>query len=146
MMKSLSKLLLLFFCLSAYFSQAALTKSQKKDSPPPPKADKLHAPGCAASYIQTGSVFYGYAGTGDSFESGSGPRTHYYWVPFDSIYCLIPKVHVSITGFDTANNANQRLIVSIYNIFTNGFNLKVDTWMDSKIYSVKVDFIAINAT
>lgn len=53
-----------------------------------------------------------------------------------------PVVLVSISGFDTACSFNQRVNVYAVNVSAAGFSIKVDTWGDTLLYSVKASWLA----
>ena len=59
--------------------------------------------------------------------------THVY---IEEPYQNIPTVTVSLTGLDTNNLANQRIVVKPINITLTGFDLEFSTWADSGVYSV----------
>lgn len=92
--------------------------------------------------IITGVFFQNYGETGDHFEKGYGNREHTYFIPFGIIFDSNPIVHVSLNGFDLSKNYNQRLVVKVNSIEKGGFYAKFETWSDSKVYHVRIDWIA----
>ena len=92
--------------------------------------------------ILTGVFSKDYFGTGDNFENGNGNREHIYFIPFGIIFDSNPIVHVGLTGFDLSKNSNQRLVVSVNAIDRHGFHAKFETWNDTKIYHVSINWIA----
>ena len=139
---SLFFLLLLFFCFHHSQSKLSNNLKLKKDNPPALKTEKLNAVGCSLPNSLNGVFSQTYWQTGDFFENGNGGRTHYYWISFGTTLCYIPRVHLSLTGFDTSKDYNQRLVVSVYYVFTTGFYVQFDTWADTKIYLVRVEWLA----
>ncbi len=64
-------------------------------------------------------------------------------VTFEQPLRSSPVVHVGIAGFDMGNEDAARLRVRADNITTDGFEVVVETWLNSKIWSVDVSWLAV---
>jgi hypothetical protein len=54
-----------------------------------------------------------------------------------------PVVHVGIVGLDVSKDANLRLRVRALDIRESGFTLQAETWLNTKIWSVEVSWLAV---
>ena len=57
-------------------------------------------------------------------------------------YKISPHVIVSLTGFDCDSQKNARVYLKALDVSTDGFNLEMATFGDSKIYYVKASWDA----
>jgi hypothetical protein len=64
-------------------------------------------------------------------------------VEFDEGFAVPPVVHAGIAGFDIDNGANARLDVRVATISPLGFSLELRTWLNTRIWSVSVSWLAI---
>lgn len=71
------------------------------------------------------------------------PRSFVQYIPFDSPFANVPLVHAGITGFDIDNRDTGRLSVGIEGISNSGFNIVVQTWMNTRVYKVEVSWFAL---
>ena len=76
-------------------------------------------------------------------ESGAGPRIFRTHIDFDTDFANIPMVHVGISGFDIDNRDTARLALGTKNITRSGFDLTVTTWLDTRIYMIEVNWLAL---
>jgi hypothetical protein len=70
------------------------------------------------------------------------PRVFTKRVDFPEAFSSLPSVVVGIRALDASREANTRIIVSAGNIDTRGFTLRIQTWSDSKLYDVILDWLA----
>ena len=66
-------------------------------------------------------------------------------VTFDTPFGAPPLVHVGVVGLDVSKDDNLRLSVRAENIVAQGFTLSVETWLNTKIWSVEVSWLAIGS-
>jgi hypothetical protein len=64
-------------------------------------------------------------------------------VMFESAFANAPLVQVALVGIDASNGDNLRLKVSASNISAGGFSIRVETWFNTRIWSVDVSWFAI---
>ena len=70
-------------------------------------------------------------------------RTFKSRVNFERAFSGHPVVQVGITGFDIDNGANARLSVGIVGIDETGFEVELRTWLNTRLWSVDLSWIAI---
>ena len=75
-------------------------------------------------------------------KADRSPRWYSTHVNFAKPFHSTPLVHTGIRSFDLGKEANARLLVSATEINTKGFTLNIQTWSDSRVYGVGVDWIA----
>lgn len=75
-------------------------------------------------------------------EGRRGFRKH---VAFDASFSAPPVVHVGVVGLDVSKDDNLRLSVRAESITAQGFTLSVETWLNTKIWSVEVSWLAIGS-
>ena len=56
-----------------------------------------------------------------------------------------PLVHVGVVGIDASKDDNLRLSVRAESITQHGFTLSVETWLNTKIWTVEVSWLAIGS-
>jgi hypothetical protein len=64
-------------------------------------------------------------------------------VVFDREFQSPPVVQLGITGFDIDNGANARLNVDIGRVDSQGFDIELRTWWNTRLWSVNLNWIAI---
>jgi hypothetical protein len=74
---------------------------------------------------------------------GDGPRTYATRVAFAGPFRLAPVVHAGISGFDIENVDAARTRVRVTAVDEAGFELEVETWLGTRIWSVDVSWLAI---
>ena len=66
-------------------------------------------------------------------------------VVFERLFSAPPLVHVGVVGIDASKDDNLRLSVRAESITEQGFVLSVETWLNTKIWSVDVSWLAIGS-
>jgi H-type lectin domain-containing protein len=75
--------------------------------------------------------------------TGNGPRSVVKTVTFPAgSFGSPPQVTGAISSLDSGNAANTRVTVNILNITATKFDIKVDTWADTKLAQVGVSWVA----
>jgi hypothetical protein len=75
--------------------------------------------------------------------SPHGDRVFPYQVFFSRPFSVPPVVHVGIVGLDVSKEDNVRLRVRALDITAASFTLQAETWLNTKIWSVEVSWLAI---
>jgi hypothetical protein len=71
------------------------------------------------------------------------PRSYTSRIVFESGFQLPPVVHVGIGGFDIENSDSSRLRVRVTHVDQEGFEVELETWLATRIWSVDVSWLAI---
>jgi hypothetical protein len=71
------------------------------------------------------------------------PRTFQWHVSFDHPFANVPVVHVGLTGFDIDNRDTARLEVGAVAISSDGFDLLLTTWRETRVYEVSISWLAL---
>ena len=66
-------------------------------------------------------------------------------ISFEQTFRTVPIVHLGLVGFDVSNEDSARLKVIPENINTGGFDVVVETWLNSRIWSVEISWLAVGA-
>lgn len=66
-------------------------------------------------------------------------------VVFERRFSSPPLVHVGVVGIDVSKDDNVRLSVRAESITEHGFTLRVETWLNTKIWSVEISWLAIGS-
>ena len=66
-------------------------------------------------------------------------------VLFNQAFRSGPVVHVGLAGLDVSNHDSARLKVRAENISTQGFDVVIETWLNSKVWSVDVSWLAVGS-
>ncbi len=72
-------------------------------------------------------------------------RAFRYHVSFSRPFSAPPVVQVGIVGLDASKEDNLRVRVRAHDITANGFALEAITWLNTKIWSVEVSWLAIGS-
>ena len=72
-----------------------------------------------------------------------GPRTFQFDVAFERAFAAPPVVQVGICGLDVGNHDSARLRVRAVDINPKGFTLRAETWLNTKVWSVDVTWLAL---
>ena len=64
-------------------------------------------------------------------------------VDFANPFASVPMLHLGVAGFDIANGANARLEVCARSVSEAGFEVELETWLDTRIWRVSVSWLAI---
>lgn len=70
------------------------------------------------------------------------PRTYTKHIDFDKEFNFTPVVRETISAIDAGKEANLRLMVYASNVNRKGFDVVIQTWSDSRIYYVAIDWFA----
>lgn len=77
-----------------------------------------------------------------SLDKNEGDRSMTIEVSFKTPFKTKPQVIISITQLDCDKESNLRYNVEVLSVSRDGFTLKVNTWVDSKIFSISGYWIA----
>ena len=77
-----------------------------------------------------------------SLDQNNGERSMTIIINFEKPVSSIPKVILSVTQIDANKSTNIRYNVDAISISRDGFSLKVNTWADSKIFSISGNWLA----
>ncbi len=77
--------------------------------------------------------------------SGEIDRVFVHPVTFLRSFSGPPVVQVGIVGLDVSKDDNIRLRVRAVDITESGFTLRAETWLNTKIWSVDVSWLAIGS-
>jgi hypothetical protein len=72
-------------------------------------------------------------------------RVAHHHVVFERAFSAPPVVHVGIAGIDVCKDDNARLRVRALDITSSGFVVEARTWLNTKIWSVDVSWLAIGS-
>jgi hypothetical protein len=75
--------------------------------------------------------------------SGGGQRFHHVPICFNRAFTQVPSVCLSFYYVDTGS-CDVRICVEAKEVTTAGFVLQIRTWEDSKVYGLKVRWIAVS--
>ena len=75
--------------------------------------------------------------------AGDTRRTFVTRVTFESPFRLAPVIHAAISGFDIENVDAARTRVRGTSVAESGFELELETWLGTRIWSVDVSWLAI---
>jgi hypothetical protein len=96
-----------------------------------------------STHIESGSF---YVDVGNPafvpFRDGTGQRQFRQFIQFPRAFNQAPTVITAFRHLDTYKDANTRLWVDAHNVRTNGFDLVITTWGDSKAWGVGAVWIA----
>jgi len=77
--------------------------------------------------------------------NGDAPRSHAARIVFESAFQLAPVVHVGVSGFDIENSDAARLRVRVTHVDQAGFEVELETWLATRVWSVDVSWLAIGS-
>lgn len=93
--------------------------------------------------IRSGNEYISYTNTPNyTLSSGSGVRVYDSYVLFKQPFTVTPEISVSIHSLDMDRSHNDRIYCSVKDVTPYGFTLRAETWADSLIYAVGMDWIA----
>jgi hypothetical protein len=64
-------------------------------------------------------------------------------VSFEQPLRSLPVVHLGMVGLDIGNEDAARLRLRAENISADGFDVVIETWLNTKIWSVSVSWLAV---
>jgi len=79
---------------------------------------------------------------GYSLDKNNGDRTMTIEIKFEKPFTKKPQIFLSVTQIDSDKNVNLRYNVEAVSVSRDGFTIKVNTWADSKIFSVSGYWLA----
>jgi hypothetical protein len=77
--------------------------------------------------------------------SGDANRAFRYHVSFSRSFMTVPVVQVGIVGLDVSKDDNVRVRVRALDITETAFTLQAETWLNTKIWSVEVSWLAVGS-
>jgi hypothetical protein len=77
------------------------------------------------------------------YAESDQPRTYTHHVQFDTSFSNIPLVHVGLSGFDIDNRDSARISVHTSAITSSSFDIVIKTWVNTRLYSVEISWIAL---
>jgi hypothetical protein len=83
--------------------------------------------------------------SGWNLNTGGGDRYYDKVITFQVPLSTPPLVQVNLVKVDADKQFNLRVEVLVQGITINGFTLRFHTWADTKLYSVKANWIAVTA-
>lgn len=89
-----------------------------------------------------GLSFLGASDTDWNLIGSSGPRTWAKLVSFPTQFSTIPSVAVSIAGFEVIQGEPARINVTVGQVTTTGFWVQIQTWGDTQVSGVAVQWLA----
>lgn len=94
--------------------------------------------------VQQGSAFlFSAFEDGGPMWTGAGPRVERVAVSFPTPFRGVPVVHVGLSMWDIAVDANQRVDLSAEGVADTGFTLVFRTWGDTRVARVRAEWLAI---
>lgn len=96
----------------------------------------------AQTVVQSGRWGTSVDVSGYNLNANSGDRTMTIEVNFKNPFDVKPEIILSVTRIDAGNNTNQRYNVEVMSVSRDGFTIKVNTWSDSKIFSISGYWLA----
>jgi hypothetical protein len=78
-------------------------------------------------------------------DPNGADRTFRYPVHFNQAFSFPPVVQVGLVGVDASKDDNLRVRVRAVDITANGFSLEAETWLNTKLWSVEVSWLAIGS-
>jgi hypothetical protein len=79
----------------------------------------------------------------DLAPTPEAPRVFRQHVAFSRAFSVPPVVQVGLVGLDVSKDDNLRVRVRAVDITSFGLTLEVETWWNTKIWSVDVSWLAI---
>jgi hypothetical protein len=94
--------------------------------------------------VQGGALVNGYSTNPEKWNllTGTGNREFTSHVDFKEAYAEKPVVVLAISGLDVLNAANNRITATPTNVTPTGFDINYQTWADSQISSVFLNWTA----
>jgi hypothetical protein len=96
----------------------------------------------AQTVVQSGRWGTSVDVSGYNLHANSGDRTMTIEINFKNPFEVKPDIILSVTRIDADKNTNQRYNVEVMSVSRDGFTIKVNTWSDSKIFSISGYWLA----
>lgn len=97
----------------------------------------------AEKKMQSGSWSVNQSIQGYSLDSNNGERSVTIEIKFIKSFKVKPEIILTVNQLDSSKDFNSRFNVEAITISRDGFSLKVNTWADSKIFSISGNWIAV---
>jgi hypothetical protein len=81
----------------------------------------------------------------DQLPSDGQDRAMRVRVGFARGFREIPLVHLGLTGVDVSERDCARLTVATDNVTTEGFDIVLGTWLNTRLWRVEVSWLALGA-
>lgn len=78
-------------------------------------------------------------------EPGGPDRAARAAVRFARPFNAVPLIHLGVTGLDVSNQDAARVVVQAENVTTEGFEVVVSTWFDTRLWRTQVSWLAIGS-
>jgi hypothetical protein len=98
----------------------------------------------AQSYFKSGNWSVNQSIAAYSLDKNNGDRSMTLEIKFDEPFQNIPHILLSISQLDADKDSNIRYKAEAFSISRDGFTLKVQTWSDSRIFSISGYWLAIS--
>jgi H-type lectin domain len=133
-MKKILCFLSLILCLTTFFISPS---AQAQTS-------ELNLQNVKEFKVQGGALVNGYSTNPEKWNllTGTGNREFTSHVDFKEAYAEKPVVVLAISGLDVLNAANNRITATPTNVTPTGFDINYQTWADSQIWSVFLNWTA----
>jgi len=133
-MKKILCFLSLILCLTTFFISPS---AQAQTS-------ELNLQNVKEFKVQGGALVNGYSTNPEKWNllTGTGNREFTSHVDFKEAYAEKPVVVLAISGLDVLNAANNRITATPTNVTPTGFDINYQTWADSQISSVFLNWTA----
>lgn len=133
-MKKILCFLSLILCLTTFFISPS---AQAQTS-------ELNLQNVKEFKVQGGALVNGYSANPEKWNllTGTGNREFTSHVDFKEAYAEKPVVVLAISGLDVLNAANNRITATPTNVTPTGFDINYQTWADSQISSVFLNWTA----
>ncbi len=82
--------------------------------------------------------------TGGTLDKGTGERSVRIDVQFAKPYNVKPQVMIGVASVDADKSDNLRYDIKAVSVSRDGFTIEAKTWASSKIYSMKINWMAYN--
>ncbi len=102
----------------------------------------LFIPVKAQTKIQSGSWSVNQSVPGYSLDKNNGERSVTIEIRFEKPFISKPQIFLTATQVDANKEANLRYKIEAISISRDGFTMKVNTWADSKIFSISGCWLA----
>jgi hypothetical protein len=96
----------------------------------------------AQTKIQSASWSINQSVAGFALDNNNGERIMTIDIKFDKPFNSKPKVYLSLIQIDASKETNIRYNIEAVSVSRDGFTLKVNTWSDSKIFSMSGNWLA----
>jgi hypothetical protein len=92
--------------------------------------------------ILAGQVYGDSNSSGWNLHQGSGDRYFDQTISFQAPFPASPLVQASLNKVDAEGQPNLRVEILVANISNIGFTLRIHTWADTKLHSIRANWLA----